>query len=149
MWTLTPKFWNGSKKRFRWCEVLNNFLLIKTFLVFQQKTPKHLLKHNETSQECLQPWLIVKSCFDIFSDLRQVGGFLKVLTTLVSSTNKTDHHNITEILLKVAINTITITQMNSLERNLILHLNHCQPRKINWFSCFRLFVLFPWQQQPF
>ena len=83
------------------------------------------------------------------SDLRQVGGFLKVLTTPVSSTNKTDHHNITEILLKVAINTITITQMNSLERNLILHLNHCQPRKINWFSCFRLFVLFPWQQQPF
>jgi hypothetical protein len=65
------------------------------------------------------------------SDLRQVGGFLKVLTTQVSSTNKTDHHNITEILLKVAINTITLTQMNSLEQNLILHLNHCQLRKIN------------------
>ena len=29
--------------------------------------------------------------------------------TLVSSTNKTDHHDITEILLKVALNTITIT----------------------------------------
>jgi hypothetical protein len=29
--------------------------------------------------------------------------------TLVSSTNKTDHHNIAEILLKVALNTITIT----------------------------------------
>jgi hypothetical protein len=27
--------------------------------------------------------------------------------TLVSSTNKTDHYDITEILLKVAINTIT------------------------------------------
>jgi hypothetical protein len=27
--------------------------------------------------------------------------------TLVSSTNKTDHHDITEILLKVALNTIT------------------------------------------
>ena len=27
----------------------------------------------------------------------------------VFSTNKTDHHNITEILLKVALNTITIT----------------------------------------
>jgi hypothetical protein len=27
----------------------------------------------------------------------------------VSSTNKTDHHNITEILLKVALNTITLT----------------------------------------
>ena len=29
--------------------------------------------------------------------------------TLVSSTNKTDRHDITEILLKVAINTITLT----------------------------------------
>jgi hypothetical protein len=28
----------------------------------------------------------------------------------VSSTNKTDHHNITEILLKVALNTITQTK---------------------------------------
>ena len=31
------------------------------------------------------------------------------LGTLVSSTNKTDHHDITEILLKVALNTITLT----------------------------------------
>jgi hypothetical protein len=28
--------------------------------------------------------------------------------TPVSSTNKTDHHDITEILLKVALNTITL-----------------------------------------
>jgi hypothetical protein len=28
----------------------------------------------------------------------------------VSSTNKTDHHDITETLLKVALNTITINQ---------------------------------------
>jgi hypothetical protein len=35
------------------------------------------------------------------SDLWQVGGFLRV-----SSTNKTDHHDINEILLKVALNTI-------------------------------------------
>ena len=38
------------------------------------------------------------------SDLRRVGGFSS--GTLVSSTNKTDCHNITEILLKVALNTI-------------------------------------------
>ena len=38
------------------------------------------------------------------SDLRQVGGFLQV-----SSTCKTDRHDITEILLKVALNTITLT----------------------------------------
>ena len=31
-------------------------------------------------------------------------------STLVSSTNKTDRHNITEILLKVALNTITLIQ---------------------------------------
>jgi hypothetical protein len=30
--------------------------------------------------------------------------------TLVSSTNKTDHHNIAEILLKVALNTINQTK---------------------------------------
>jgi hypothetical protein len=32
----------------------------------------------------------------------------------VSSTNKTDHHNITEILLKVALNTITLTLLYKL-----------------------------------
>jgi hypothetical protein len=38
------------------------------------------------------------------SDLRQVGGFSP--GTPVSSTNKTDRHDITEILLKVALSTI-------------------------------------------
>ena len=37
------------------------------------------------------------------SDLRQVCGFLQV-----SSINKTDHCDITEILLKVALNTVTL-----------------------------------------
>ena len=41
------------------------------------------------------------------SDLRQGGGFLRVLP--VSSTNKTDRHNVTEILFKVALNTIKQT----------------------------------------
>jgi hypothetical protein len=40
------------------------------------------------------------------SDLRPVSGFLG---TLVSSTNKTDSHDITEKLLKMGLNTITIT----------------------------------------
>jgi hypothetical protein len=40
------------------------------------------------------------------SDLQQVDGFLRVQ---VSSTNKTDCNDITEILLKVALNTITLT----------------------------------------
>jgi hypothetical protein len=41
----------------------------------------------------------------IVSDLRQ-DGFLQVLC--FSSINKTGRHNITEILLKVALNTITL-----------------------------------------
>jgi hypothetical protein len=52
-------------------------------------------------------------CFDsiqhyvikFVSDLRQVGGFLHVL----SSTNKSDLQHITEILLKVALNSIILT----------------------------------------
>ena len=40
--------------------------------------------------------------------LRQVGGFLRVL--LIPSTNKTDRHDTSEILLKVALNTITLTR---------------------------------------
>ena len=41
------------------------------------------------------------------SDLRQVSGFLR--GTPVSPTNKTDRHDITDILLKLALNTIIIT----------------------------------------
>ncbi len=37
--------------------------------------------------------------------------------TPVSSTNKTDHHDITEILLKVALNTITLIPMPSIDNN--------------------------------
>jgi hypothetical protein len=40
------------------------------------------------------------------SDLRQVGG---LPGPTVSSTNKTDRHDITEILFKVALNTIKPT----------------------------------------
>ena len=44
------------------------------------------------------------------NDLRQVVGFSP--STPVSSTNKTDYHDITEILLKVALNTIKPTKTN-------------------------------------
>ena len=47
------------------------------------------------------------------SDLRQIGGFLWVLRfppgTLVSLTNKVNHHDIAEILLEGAFNIITLT----------------------------------------
>ena len=42
------------------------------------------------------------------SDLQQVCGFFRILR--FPSTNKTDHHNITEILLKVALSTINQNQ---------------------------------------
>jgi hypothetical protein len=44
-------------------------------------------------------------------DLRQVGGFSP--GTLVSSTNKTDRHDIAEIFLIVALNTITLNPLLS------------------------------------
>jgi hypothetical protein len=56
------------------------------------------------------------------SDLRHVGGFL--LGTPVSSANKTDCHNITGKLLKVAINTKTINLCNVLHFYL-WSLHHC------------------------
>jgi hypothetical protein len=42
--------------------------------------------------------------------------------TSVSSTNKTDHHDITEILLKVALNTINVT-INSILHIMIIHIS--------------------------
>ena len=46
------------------------------------------------------------------SDLRQVGGFLRVIR--FPPTNKIDHHDITEILSKVALNTIKPTNQSKL-----------------------------------
>jgi len=65
------------------------------------------LVHGEVNS--IQPYVI-----KFVSDLQQVGGFLLVLRfppgTLISSTNKTDSRDITEILLKVALNTINQTK---------------------------------------
>ena len=45
----------------------------------------------------------------LVSDMREVGGFLPVLRVLRFPQNKTYRHYINDILLKVALNTITIT----------------------------------------
>jgi len=55
------------------------------------------------------------------SGLRQVGGFLRFPP--VSSNNKTDRHDITEILLKVALNTIKPT--NHFINDLIFNESFC------------------------
>ena len=53
--------------------------------------------------------LYIPGTGDSFPNLK--GGWF-FLGTLVSFTNKTDCHNITEILLKVALNTINQTKSN-------------------------------------
>jgi hypothetical protein len=54
-------------------------------------------------------YLIQYYVIKFVSDLWQVGVFFR--GTLVSSTNRTNCHDITEILLKVALNTITLTPL--------------------------------------
>ena len=57
------------------------------------------------------------------SDLRQVGWFPPV-----SSTNKTDRHDITEILLTMALNTIKqIKQDAVFSRTLFIHVHSMEP----------------------
>ena len=56
-------------------------------------------------------YLIQHYVIKFVSDVRQVGQWFS-LCTPVSSTNKADCHDITEILLKVALNTITLTPYN-------------------------------------
>jgi hypothetical protein len=51
------------------------------------------------------------------SGLRQIGGFLLVLR--FSSTNKTDRHDITKIILKVSLNTIRLTHISQLVHSLL------------------------------
>jgi len=51
---------------------------------------------------------ILRYVIQFASELRQVGVFFN--WTPVSATNKTDCHDITEILLKVAVNTINQTE---------------------------------------
>jgi hypothetical protein len=72
----------------------------------------HLEIKKNVKCTCIQHYVI-----KFVSDLRQVSDFLRVLP--VSSTNKTDRHNITEILLKLALYTLTITLTLYLSSNYI------------------------------
>ena len=66
------------------------------------------------------------------------------LATPVSSTNKTDHHDLIEILLKVALNTITLTLLMICfkEADLIpifVHFYHIQPKTYPFHSNRKLY----------
>ena len=68
--------------------------------------------YNYLCNQCLNPahgevYLIQHYVIKLVSDLWLVGGFNP--GTLVSPPNRIDRHDITEILLKVALNTITQT----------------------------------------
>ena len=68
------------------------------------------LLHCTTNVVSLNPthnevYLIQRYVIKFVSDLRQVDGFRWLL---VSSTNKTDWHDMSEILLRVALKTMTI-----------------------------------------
>ena len=59
--------------------------------------------------------LDITLCDKACSDLRQVDGFLGVFSGFspVSPTNKTDRHDITEIILKVVLNTINLNLIHA------------------------------------
>jgi hypothetical protein len=77
----------------------------KIFYNYLQSMPitTKVLNSNPTHGEVYSIHYVIK----FVNDLRQVNGFLWVL--FVSSTNYTNCHDITEILLKVVFNTIIIT----------------------------------------
>ena len=68
--------------------------------LLMQSVPLTLFKPRSGKVYFIQHYVI-----KFISDLRHVDGFLWVLRY----TNKTDYHDITEILLKVALNTVTLT----------------------------------------
>ena len=68
----------------------------------------HISYNCEFESSSSEVYTIHHYLIKFVSDLRQVGAWFS-LGTPVSSTNKTDRHDITEILLKVAFNTITTT----------------------------------------
>jgi hypothetical protein len=67
----------------------------------------NVVSSNPTQARCACMYSKQQYVIKFVSDLRQVGGFLRV--PRCPPINKTDHHDITEIFLIVALNTITLT----------------------------------------
>ena len=66
------------------------------------------------------------------SDSRQVGGFSP--GTPVSSVNETGRHDITEIFLELALNTITLTKLSNISHKLVDTLYDLHARISNVFE---------------
>jgi hypothetical protein len=80
-------------------------------------------------------WHFISSTtlYEFVSDLRQVVGFLWVLRFLPSI--KTNHHDITELLLKVALNTIKQTNISNTAGNVKLWITRVEnPCDLNSLS---------------
>ena len=82
-------------------------VVIYTYLCNQCLSPLALWGRIPLRRGVLNTTLCDKACQWLTADQWFSPG------TLVSSTNKTDRHDITEILLKVALNTITLTLKSS------------------------------------
>ena len=91
----------------------NIFILIEFFNTilsqFRMALPINVVSSSPVHGEM---YSIQHYVIKFVSDLRHVGGFLRVLRfNLISSTNKTERHYITIRLLKVALNTIILTPL--------------------------------------
>jgi len=104
-------------------ETMDYEAVIKLFCM-QRPIPFAEKGHNHIYQIIIYSWHKVSQSGEVYSiqhyvikfvsDLRQVCGFLRAGTP-VSSTNEIDNHYMTEILLKVALNTINQTACDPLQ----------------------------------
>jgi hypothetical protein len=87
----------------------------------------NFVSSNPTQARCTRYNIRDKVCQ--WLKMQQVVGFLQVL---VSSTNKPDRHNTTEILLKVGLNTITLPHLNN-----VCYILECLffHSILLWFTC--------------
>ena len=93
--------------QFSGCWLILSVYIIMSFDFIQWLSPLKLWVWTTLMARCM--YSIQHYVIKFVSDVQLVDGFRFSPGTLVSSTNKTDHHDITEILLKVVLNTISLT----------------------------------------
>ena len=80
------------------------------------------------------PYIAIQEHLLILSVLHEsVKEYNKQVVSPVSSTNKTDHHDITDILLKVALNTITLyNKLKSSDTKVLIKAYIEEEQSIDW-----------------